>query len=118
VISTLEDAQDYKAFEEAIAADFDAQSAVERELVLRLAGLLWRLRRTTRIEAGLFDIQATRLENLKADHAAQRQIMHAIFCRTVVQSESSFPPERLTVSTGMRQGFGARSLKRSLHLTH
>jgi hypothetical protein len=93
VISTLEDAQDYKAFEEAIAADFDAQSAVERELVLRLAGLLWRLRRTTRIEAGLFDIQATRLENLKADHAAQRQIMHAIFGRTVVQSESSFPPE-------------------------
>jgi hypothetical protein len=57
VISTLEDAQDYKAFEEAIAADFDAQSAVERELVLRLAGLLWRLRRTTRIEAGLFDIK-------------------------------------------------------------
>jgi hypothetical protein len=44
VINTLEDAEEYKAFEEAIAADFDAQSAVERELVLRLAGLLGRLR--------------------------------------------------------------------------
>ena len=33
-----------KAFEAAIIADCDAQSAVERELVLRLASLLWRLR--------------------------------------------------------------------------
>jgi hypothetical protein len=37
VIATLEDAEDYKAFEAAIIADYDAQSAVERELVLRLA---------------------------------------------------------------------------------
>ena len=57
VIDTLEDAEDYKAFEAAITADYDAQSAVERELVLRLAGLLWRLRRATTIEAGLFEIQ-------------------------------------------------------------
>jgi hypothetical protein len=28
----------------AVTADYDAQSAVERELVLRLASLLWRLR--------------------------------------------------------------------------
>jgi hypothetical protein len=37
VIGALEDAQDYQAFEAAITADYDAQSAVERELVLRLA---------------------------------------------------------------------------------
>ena len=36
VIGALEDAEDYKAFEAAITADYDAQSAVERELVLRL----------------------------------------------------------------------------------
>ena len=30
VIGTLEDAEDYKAFEAAIIADYDAQSAVER----------------------------------------------------------------------------------------
>ena len=34
VICALEDADDYKAFEAAVAADYDAQSAVERELVL------------------------------------------------------------------------------------
>jgi hypothetical protein len=37
VIGALEDAEDYKAFEAAVIADYDATSAVERELVLRLA---------------------------------------------------------------------------------
>ena len=58
VIGALEDAADYKAFEAAIIADYDAQSTVERELVLRLASLLWRLRRATTMETGLFEIQA------------------------------------------------------------
>ena len=61
VIGALEDAEDYKAFEAAIIADYDAQSAVERELVLRLASLLWRLRRATTMETGLFEIQADHL---------------------------------------------------------
>jgi hypothetical protein len=61
VIGALEDAEDYKAFEAAITADYDAQSAVERELVLRLASLLWRLRRATIMETGLFEIQAAHL---------------------------------------------------------
>ena len=34
VIDALEDAEDYAAFEMAVTADYDAQSAVERELVL------------------------------------------------------------------------------------
>ena len=41
--------KDYKAFEAVIIADYEAQSAVERELVLRLASVLWRLRRATAI---------------------------------------------------------------------
>ena len=61
VIDALEDAEDYAAFEMAVAADYDAQSAVERELVLRLASLLWRLRRATAIESRLFKTQATHL---------------------------------------------------------
>src|SRR5262244_2276332 len=61
VITALEDAEDYAAFELAVTADYDAQSAVERELVLRLASLLWRLRRATAIESGLFKIQARQL---------------------------------------------------------
>ena len=45
VIDALEDAEDYAAFEMAVTADYDDQSAVERELVLRLASVLRRLRR-------------------------------------------------------------------------
>jgi hypothetical protein len=65
VISALEDAEDYKAFEASIAADYDAQSAVERELVLRLASILWRLRRATTMESGLFQIQAKQLRDFR-----------------------------------------------------
>jgi hypothetical protein len=61
VIDALEDAEDYAAFEMAVTAGYDAQTAVERELVLRLASLLWRLRRATAIESGLFKIQAKQL---------------------------------------------------------
>jgi hypothetical protein len=38
-----------------VIADYDAESAVERELVLRLASILWRLRRATGIESTLFE---------------------------------------------------------------
>jgi hypothetical protein len=40
VIESIEDIEDYRAFEAAVIADYDAHTAVERELVLRLASLL------------------------------------------------------------------------------
>src|SRR5271163_1595779 len=58
VIDALEDTEDYRGFEAAIISDYDAETAVERELVLRLASLLWRLRRIIAIETDLFQIQA------------------------------------------------------------
>ena len=73
VIDALEDVEDYAAFEMAVTADYDAQSAVERELVLRLASLLWRLRRATTIESGLFKIQAKHLLQFRRRRQAHRQ---------------------------------------------
>src|ERR1019366_8252833 len=58
IVEIVEDIDDYKGFEAAVIADHDARTAVERELVLRLASLLWRLRRATAIETELFTIQA------------------------------------------------------------
>jgi len=55
VIADLEDAADYQAFEAAVIADYDAQTAVDRELVLRLASVLWRLRRAIGVESGIFE---------------------------------------------------------------
>jgi hypothetical protein len=74
VIGALEDAEDYQAFEATITADYDAQSAVERELVLRLASLLWRLRRACITETGLFEIQA---EHLRGYRQARRLLPHS-----------------------------------------
>jgi hypothetical protein len=73
VIDALEDAEDYAAFELAVTADYDAQSAVERELVLRLASLLWRLRRATAIESGLFKIQARQLLQFRQHRQAHQK---------------------------------------------
>jgi hypothetical protein len=58
VVEIVEDIDDYKGFEASVIADYDARTAVERELVLRLASLLWRLRRATAIETELLTIQA------------------------------------------------------------
>jgi hypothetical protein len=84
VIGVLEDAEDYKAFEAAVTADYDAQSVVERELVLRLASLLWRRRRATTMETGLFEIQATDLTEAQRSsqlHPASREVAYALFRR-------------------------------------
>ena len=55
VIVGLEDPEDYESFEATIIADYDPTTAVERELVLRLASVLWRLRRATGIELHSFN---------------------------------------------------------------
>jgi hypothetical protein len=90
VIDGLEDAEDYAAFEMAITAEYDAQSAVERELVLRLASLLWRLRRATAIESGLFTIQAKHLHQLRQrrrDHQNRQKAIDSIY-RSAVSAEA------------------------------
>jgi hypothetical protein len=90
VLGALEDAEDYKEFEAAITADYDAKSAVERELVLRLASLLWRLRRATTIETGLFEIQADmgKLTKDRSVDPGSRQIVHALFRPTPTGHDS------------------------------
>src|SRR5262249_36007935 len=82
VIGHLADAEDHKQFEGVITTEYDAQSAVERELVLRLASLLWRLRRATTIETGLFEIQADRLKDVRKPRQispAPNEIVYALF---------------------------------------
>jgi hypothetical protein len=68
VVEIVEDIDDYRGFEAAIIADYDARTAVEREFVLRLASLLWRLRRATMIETELLRIQAEVLRDRRSGH--------------------------------------------------
>jgi hypothetical protein len=58
VIDTLEDVADYRAFVRAIKSDYSPQTAIESQLVSRLASLLWRLRRAVIVESGLLNMQA------------------------------------------------------------
>jgi hypothetical protein len=58
-----------------VIADYDAQTAVERELVLRLASVLWRLRRT-----------AGRRPNFSKDCRGTGILPHATRLRTIKTS--------------------------------
>jgi hypothetical protein len=86
VVVALEDIQDYQSFEATVIADYDARTAVERELVLRLASLLWRIRRATAIETDLLQIQAEILHERRCtiETASQaEQKLHGIVCQAL-----------------------------------
>lgn len=77
VIAALEDAEDYQAFEAAVIADYDVEMAVERELVLRLASVLWRLRRATGIESALFEAVTAECSKLEPNYSGPTLIAGA-----------------------------------------
>jgi hypothetical protein len=65
VIDVCENADEYQILVKRMIRAYRPRSVVEHELVVRLASLLWRLRRATAIETGLFSIQAQILRDLK-----------------------------------------------------
>lgn len=82
VIGVLEDPCDYAVFEAAIITDYAPRSMVEHELVVRLASLLWRLRRATLIETGLLEIQGE-IQRSRRDAAetmpSELSVVHRLF---------------------------------------
>jgi hypothetical protein len=76
VVGGIESLEDYSAFEASVIADYEAQTAVERELVLRLASLLWRLRRATLIETKLLTIHA---EIVRESRHSRQEIHYSTF---------------------------------------
>src|SRR5262245_65131342 len=61
VVQGLEDVRSYRAFERALIGSVDPRSALELALAHRLASVLWRLRRVSAIETGLFQMQSALL---------------------------------------------------------
>jgi hypothetical protein len=112
VIGALEDAEDYKAFEAAIIADYDVQSAVERELVLRLASLLWRLRRATTMETGLLEIQADHLSEFRQGRQTQAKSLEIIYERSgqvaSVETDHDQASDDITHGTETRPSSGPK----------
>ncbi len=86
VIGVLENPEDYRSFETAIYAEFAPQTIIERELVFRLASVLWRLRRTISIETGLLQIQGeiqrerkTMFEMARPSSEAMNKLIYRVF---------------------------------------
>jgi hypothetical protein len=71
VVRNLEDVRAYRAFERALIGNVDPRTVIELALVRRLASLLWRLRRASAIETGLFEIQGEFL--LESKHGLSRK---------------------------------------------
>jgi hypothetical protein len=96
VIDGLENTEDYRGFEAAIIADYDAETAVERELVLRLASLLWRLRRIIAIETDLFQIQAEILRDRRSPDQAPEILTRAAEGDRLSCNDPASSPRELT----------------------
>ena len=67
VVRILEDVRSYRTFERTLIGNIDPRSVIELALVHRLASLLWRLRRASAIETGLFEIQGELLSARRQD---------------------------------------------------
>ena len=111
IIDALKDAEDYAAFEMAVTADYDAQSAVERELVLRLASLLWRLRRATAIESGLFKIQARHLIDFRQRRLVHQNIIESMYRDAVATEDTRQNEDEATASLDI----GSQSIVETAH---
>jgi len=74
VITTFENAGDYQLFEATIHAEYQPRTVTSRELVARLASVLWRLRRSTSIETGLMQIQGELMRNQNSGSFRRRVI--------------------------------------------
>jgi hypothetical protein len=96
VVVALEDIEDYQAFEAAVAVDYEAGTAVQRELVLRLASLLWRMRRATAIETDLLQIQAEILSDRRYVHKAGGETGQSVAYRVPRAGNCSKPTPTIT----------------------
>jgi hypothetical protein len=56
VVDKLETPAEYRAMEDELLNEYGPSSVLETELVLRIAALIWRLRRSVKIETELFSL--------------------------------------------------------------
>jgi hypothetical protein len=111
VIDILEDAADYKAFERAIKSDYSPQTAIEGQLVSRLASLLWRLRRAVIVASGLLNIQAERIrdQSIWSRPTGQHDVYRLSIFRKLL------PPIDLERRTGKQQEVSGDIRTDSIH---
>jgi hypothetical protein len=124
VVNDLEDIRSYRAFERALIASIDPRSVIELALGHRLASLLWRLRRASAIETGLFEIQGELLLARQQEPSRGPSQSGTLATPTRVNGHSqgpgsngrNHPPanDQERQSTSMRPPFGLWSKSRAI----
>ena len=74
VVAIFEDDQDFQGFASEIRDSFSQPSPIEHELINRLIGLLWRLRRAQMVETGLMSIQGKLQRDIRLASVSEGQI--------------------------------------------
>ena len=100
LVTRSEDAEDFDKFRDALMEENDPQTAMECQLVERIAGISWRLRRVQVLETGVIDFreeQALEREREKQERECQprnhlRDVL-ATVRREEVEEEESEPGE-------------------------
>jgi hypothetical protein len=105
VVTVLEDEAAYRKFEAIILRDYSPEMAIERALVVRLASLLWRLRRAVAIESGLFQIQGKiiRDRHLDNSHDDPSDPLKVFYDLLRSPNRGPAPNEQATDGEGMSQ---------------
>ena len=67
-----EDEVVFEALRREVTKQFDAVGVIETQLVERISGLIWRLRRLGRIEGGIIDFQRQTIEHRRLKIKADR----------------------------------------------
>ena len=124
VVKNFEDVRAYRAFERAVIGSVDPRSAIELELAHRLASLMWRLRRASAIETGLFEIQGDCLLAPRQDPARAAGQPGRLQPPTKANGHNKVPgsstphhapvSEREPLSTSMHPPLGPGSRSRSI----
>jgi hypothetical protein len=98
VIAVLESSEDYEAFEATVLSDYNAETAVERQLVVRLASVLWRLRRATGMETAILDSATANARLLVSAKSTSALDPKTIMADSYLQLSAmpSFPLDRLS----------------------
>ena len=74
VVAIFEDDREFQDFASQISGAFRQPSPIEHELINRLIGLLWRLRRAQTVETGLLSIQGKLQRDIRLTSGAGEQI--------------------------------------------
>jgi hypothetical protein len=91
VVQGLEDVRSYRAFERTLVGSVDPRTVIELALVHRLASLLWRLRRASAIETGLFETRGEVLLARPQDPSHRPSQTGTLPTRTLANGHKTVP---------------------------